>query len=84
MLQHSRSFAARGAYQVSSGSRSTPSNLLTVGRIEEVEKRIVGHLLDDGADRAAALVFLLLFHRFHRYVLAFLPGNVATERKHAY
>lgn len=55
--------------------------LLTFDRVKEVEERVVGDLLGDGADSATAFMLLLLLYSFHRHILPFVPVyETARER----
>lgn len=56
-------------------SARTPA--LTFERAEEVEKGVVGDLLGDSSDGAAALVLLLFLDGFDRDVLSLLPVDSA-------
>lgn len=46
--------------------------------VEEIEERVVRHLLGDGANGTASLMLLLLLDGLHRDVLARLPVDVAS------
>lgn len=45
----------------------------TFNRVEEVEERVVGHLLGNSAHSSTAFMLLFLLNSFHCYVFALVP-----------
>lgn len=55
--------------------------ILTFDGVKEVEERVVGHLLGNGAHCAAAFVLLLLFNSFHCYIFPLVPVYLTAGKK---